>query len=85
MDISLDDSKSLAKHGIRLRPVVVRSLAGAGYRVVGDLYWVSGYELRKLFYIGRKTARQIRTAIRQADAPLEHVPAGKSAAEESSV
>ena len=72
MDIPLDDPNDLAKHGIRLRPVVVRSLIGAGYHQLGDLCWASGYELRKLFYIGRKTARQIRSAIRQLQTrPLE--------------
>jgi hypothetical protein len=57
MDIRLDDLNALASHGFRLRPVVVRSLVAAGYRELGDLCWVSDYELRKLFYIGRKTAR----------------------------
>ena len=65
MDIPLNDPNSLARHGIRLRPVVVRSLADAGYRVLGDLCWVSDHELRRLFYIGRITARQIRSALRQ--------------------
>jgi hypothetical protein len=64
MDIPLEP-ENLAKYGLRLRPVVVRSLIGAGYRQLGDLCWASGHELRKLFYVGRKTARQIRTAIRQ--------------------
>jgi hypothetical protein len=30
MDIPLDDPSNLARHGIRLRPVVLRSLIGAG-------------------------------------------------------
>ena len=30
MDIRLDDPKDLARHNIRLRPVVLRSLTGAG-------------------------------------------------------
>ncbi len=37
MDIKLDDPKELAKHNIRLKPVVLRSFIGAGYRCVGDL------------------------------------------------
>jgi hypothetical protein len=65
MDIRLEDASAVVRHGLRVRPVVVRSLIGAGYRNLGDLCWASDYELRKLFYVGRKTARQIRTAIRQ--------------------
>lgn len=57
--------KNLAKHKIKLRPIVVRSLLGVGYRCLGDLRWVSEDELRKLFYIGRTTTRLLRTAIRQ--------------------
>ena len=65
MDIHLDDPRDLAKHNIRLRPIVLRSLAGAGYRCVGDLCWVPDHELRKLFYVGRITTRQIRNIIRR--------------------
>ena len=65
MDIRLDDPRDLAKHNIRLRPIVLRSLIGAGYRCFGDLCWVPDHELRKLFYIGRITTRQIRNIIRQ--------------------
>lgn len=68
MDIQLNDAQELAKHNLRLRPIVVRSLLGAGYRCLGDLCWVSEYELRKLFYIGRTTTRQIRILIRQLQA-----------------
>lgn len=68
MEIQLDDANGLARHGFQLRPVVLRSLMGAGYRALGDLCWVSDSELRRLFYVGRKTARQIRTAIRQIQA-----------------
>jgi hypothetical protein len=64
MEIRLDDAAALARNGIRVRPVVVRSLIGAGYRELGDLCWASDHELRKIFYIGRKTARQIRTMVR---------------------
>lgn len=82
MDIPLDDPNYLARHGIRLRPMVLRSLIGAGYRVLGDLLWVSDHEFRRLFYVGRITARQIRTAIRQfQNRPLESPPAGDGAAE----
>jgi hypothetical protein len=65
MDIHLDDPQDLAKHNIRLRPIVLRSLADAGYRCLGDLCWVPDHELRKLFYVGRITTRQIRNIIRQ--------------------
>jgi hypothetical protein len=65
MDIRLDNPQELTKHNIRLRPIVLRSLIGAGYRCLGDLCWVSDYELRKLFYIGRITTRQLRNILRQ--------------------
>ena len=82
MGIRLDDLNALASHGFRLHPVVVRSLVAAGYRELGDLCWVSDYELRKLFYIGRKTARQIRNVIRQLQKPLEPAQVGNRGAEE---
>jgi hypothetical protein len=74
MDLPLDAPETFVKHGLRLRPVVVRSLADAGDRTLGDLCWVSEYELRKLFYLGRITAREIRTVIRnlQARTPVLH-------------
>ena len=65
MDIRLDDPEDMAKHNIRLRPVVLRSLTGAGYRCLGDLRWVPDHELRRLFYVGRITIREIRRIIRQ--------------------
>jgi len=65
MDIRLDDPQDLAKHEIRLRPVVLRSLVGAGYRRLGDLVWVPDHKLRKLFYVGRITIREIRSIIRE--------------------
>ena len=72
MDIRLDDPQDLAKHNIRLRPIVLRSLAGAGYRCLGDLCWVPDHELRRLFYIGRVTTRELRNVIRQLQTrPLE--------------
>ena len=79
MDIRLDNLSALASHGFRLRPVVLRSLIGAGYHELGDLCWASDHELRKLFYVGRKTARHIRTAIRQLQTrPMEPAHAGNS-------
>lgn len=65
MDIALDNPEDLAKHNIHLRPVVLRSLTGAGYHRVGDLCWVPDHELRKLFYVGRITICEIRRMIRQ--------------------
>ena len=65
MDIHLDDPQDVAKHNIRLRPIVLRSLAAAGYRCLGDLCWVPDHELRRLFYVGRITTRQIRNIIRE--------------------
>jgi hypothetical protein len=68
IDIRLDDPQDLAKDNIRLRPIVLRSLAGAGYRCLGDLCWVPDHELRKLSYIGRTTTRELRNIIRQFQA-----------------
>jgi len=65
MDIALDDPEDMAKHNIRLRPVVLRSLIDAGYRRLGDLVWVPDHKLRKLFYVGRITTREIRSIIRE--------------------
>jgi hypothetical protein len=64
MDIPLGSDVELAKHGINLRPVVLKSLQDAGSaRCIGDLRWVSGPELKRLYYIGLKTAREIRAVI----------------------
>ncbi len=83
MDIRLDNLSALASHGFQLRPIVVRSLIGAGYHQLGDLCWASDPELRKLFYIGRKTVRHIRTAIRQLQLRrLEPAQARNGGAEE---
>jgi hypothetical protein len=83
MDIQLDNLSTLASHGFRLRPIVLRSLVSAGYHQLGDLCWASDHELRKLFYVGRKTARHIRTTIRQLQTrPLEPAQAGNGGAEE---
>jgi hypothetical protein len=63
MDIPLDSEAELAKHGIHLRPVVLKSLKDAGYERLGDLRWVSGPELKRLYHIAIKTAREIRAVI----------------------
>ena len=67
MDIRLDDSAALAKHRLRLRPIVLRSLLSAGYQCLGDLRWVPIQQLISLFYIGRKTAKQIRATVERLE------------------
>jgi hypothetical protein len=62
MDIRLDPWKELARHGIRIRPVVVQSLVAAGYRRLGDLRWIPERQLIGLHYVGVKTARALRAA-----------------------
>ena len=65
MDIRIDDPDDLARNHIRFQPVVLRSLLGAGYRLLGDLRWVPSRELMSLHYVGFKWARQIRTVVRR--------------------
>ena len=84
MDLPLDNPETLATCGLRLRPRVVRSLLGAGYRSLGDLCWVSEYELRNLSYIGRITTREIVTAIRKLRACPHASRAGLSLNHKSS-
>ena len=67
MDIRLDDQAALATHRVRLRPIVLRSLLGAGYQCLGDLRWVPIQQLIALFYIGRKTAKQIRATLERLE------------------
>ena len=68
MDIPLDHRKELAGHGIRLKPVVLQSLAAAGYRCLGDLRWVPERQLIGLHYVGIKTARALRAAVQRFEA-----------------
>jgi hypothetical protein len=63
MDIPLDHWKELARHGIRLKPVLVQSLVGAGYRCLGDLRWAPERQLVGLHYVGVKTARALRATV----------------------
>ena len=63
MDVPLNSQTELARHGVRLQPVVLRALQNAGYRCLGDLRWVSSRQLKSLKYIGLKTAGAIRAAI----------------------
>jgi hypothetical protein len=70
MDIRLDDKAAMATRGLRLRPIVVRSLLGAGYQCLGDLRWLSIQQLIGLFYVGRKTAYQIRAAVERLERDL---------------
>jgi hypothetical protein len=65
MDIPLDQWKELARHGIRLKPVVVQSLVAAGFRCLGDLRWVPEQQLIGLHYVGIKTARSLRAIVRR--------------------
>jgi hypothetical protein len=68
MDIRLDHRKELAGHGVRLKPVVLQSLAAAGYRCLGDLRWVPEPQLIGLRCVGIKTARALRTAVERFEA-----------------
>jgi hypothetical protein len=68
MDIPLDHWKELARHGIRLKPVVVQSLVAAGFRCLGDLRWVPEPQLIALHYVGIKTARALRAIVDRFDA-----------------
>jgi len=65
MDIRLDHWEEMARHGIRLKPVVVQSLAAAGYRCLGDLRWVPEQQLIGLHYVGIKTARALRAMVQR--------------------
>ncbi len=67
MDIRLDSPEELAAHKISIRPVVLKSLLGAGFRCFGDLRWVSNRELRQLHYIGIKNAKQLRDVLRRME------------------
>jgi hypothetical protein len=67
MDIRLDDDAAMAAHRLRLRPIVLKSLLGAGYRCLGDLRWVPIQQLIGLYYIGRKTAKQIRATVERLE------------------
>jgi hypothetical protein len=67
MDIRLDDAATLARHQLRLRPIVLTSLLGAGYQCLGDLRWVPGPQLTRLFYVGLKTVRQIRDVVERLE------------------
>jgi hypothetical protein len=67
MDIRLDSPEDLAAHKISIRPVVLKSLADAGFRCLGDLRWISNRELRQLHYIGIKTAQQLRNVLRRME------------------
>jgi hypothetical protein len=71
MDIRLDDPAGLAKHGIHIKPVVLRSLTQAGYRCLGDLRWVPDRQLRNLYYVGIRTAQAIVAIVRQFERGAE--------------
>jgi hypothetical protein len=67
MDIRLDDREVLARHHLRFRPIVLRSLLSAGYQYLGDLRWVPILELIRLSYVGRKTAKQVRAVVERLE------------------
>jgi hypothetical protein len=67
MDIRLDDQAAMAMNHLRLRPIVLRSLLGAGYQCLGDLRWLSIQQLVGIFYVGRKTAYLIRATIERLE------------------
>jgi hypothetical protein len=67
MDIRLDDQAAMTTHHLRLRPIVLRSLLEAEYQCLGDLRWVPLQKLIRLFYVGRKTAKQIRAVVERLE------------------
>jgi hypothetical protein len=67
MDIQLNDKESLKSHGVRFKPVSLKSLLNAGFCCLGDLRWVPARELRELHYIGLKTSRQIREIVERLE------------------
>ena len=67
MDIRLDDMAGMAVHGLRFRPIVLKSLLGAGNQCLGDLRWMAIERLIGLFYIGRKTAKQIGAVVERLE------------------
>ena len=67
MDIRLEDTAAMAALQIRLWPIMVRSLHEAGYHCLGDLRWLPVEQLIRVFYVGRKTAYQIRDAIERLE------------------
>jgi hypothetical protein len=68
MDIRFDSQKELLRHGIRLKPVVLQSLAAAGYRCLGDVRWIPERQLTGLHYVGVKTARALRAVVQSFEA-----------------
>ena len=68
MDLRIDDPALRSRsHPSHLRPIVVRSLADAGYARLGDLRWVGARQLCGLHYVGIKTAHAIVRMVRQAE------------------
>jgi hypothetical protein len=58
---------AMAPNRLRLRPIVLRSFVGAGDQCLGDLRWVSEPQLTRLFYVGMKTAKQIRATVERLE------------------
>ena len=71
MDTRFDNPADLAKNQIHIKPVVLKSLIGAGYHCLGDLRWVSERQLRGLYYVGIRTARALVAIFRQIERNAE--------------
>jgi hypothetical protein len=76
MGIRLDDPDALARNHVRFRPVVLKSLVDAGYRLLGDLRWVPNREFMDLHYIGFKSACQVLAVVRRFERDAEATPVG---------
>jgi hypothetical protein len=71
MDIRLDDRAAMYALRLRLWPIMLRSFHNAGYHCLGDLRWVPLERLIQVFYVGRKTAKQIRAVIEMLERSAE--------------
>jgi len=77
MDIQLNDPEELKSHGVRFKPVSLKSLLNAGFCCLGDLRWVPARELRELHYIELKTSRQIRDIIERFESDSAALPVSR--------
>lgn len=75
MDIRLDDYAALKALHLNVWPVMARSFSDAGYHTLGDLRWVPVEKLIQVFYVGRRTARQIRAVIESLERGGDSAPA----------
>ena len=79
MDIRLDDPAAMDALHLRLWPIMLRSFHDAGYHCLGDLRWLPVERLIQVFYVGLKTAKQIRAVIEMLEAGGESVAGPKPA------